>query len=60
MRTRRPSRANKRLIREATASLALADLPDRIAEARASDEGQEGIAAFLEKRAPRWSDSAGS
>lgn len=26
----------------------------RIADARASDEGREGIAAFLEKRAPVW------
>jgi len=27
---------------------------DRIAELRVSDEGQEGMAAFLEKRPPRW------
>ncbi len=27
---------------------------ERIAELRASDEGQEGIAAYLEKRKPRW------
>jgi methylglutaconyl-CoA hydratase len=27
----------------------------RIADARASDEGKEGIAAFLEKRNPNWS-----
>ena len=27
----------------------------RIADARASDEGKEGIAAFLEKRKPNWS-----
>ena len=52
--------AAKRMIREATASLALPDLPERIAEVRASAEGQEGIAAFLEKRAPRWSGSTGS
>lgn len=26
----------------------------RIADARASDEGQEGLGAFLEKRAPAW------
>jgi methylglutaconyl-CoA hydratase len=52
--------ANKRLVRDATASLALPDLPSRIAEARASAEGQEGIAAFLEKRPPRWLSSAGS
>jgi methylglutaconyl-CoA hydratase len=52
--------ANKRLVRDATESLDIAHLPDRIAEARAGDEAQEGITAFLEKRAPRWSDSAGS
>lgn len=52
--------ANKRLVRDATASLALPDLVDRIAEARASAEGQEGIAAFLEKRTPRWLSSADS
>lgn len=52
--------ANKRLVRDATASLALPDLPERIAEARASAEGQEGIAAFLEKRLPRWLSSADS
>lgn len=51
---------NKRLVRDATASLTLPDLPDRIASARAGAEGQEGIAAFLEKRQPRWSSSAGS
>ncbi|MGH2499586.1 MAG: enoyl-CoA hydratase-related protein [Candidatus Limnocylindria bacterium] len=28
---------------------------ERIADIRASDEGQEGLRAFLEKRAPRWS-----
>jgi len=27
----------------------------RIADARASDEGKEGVAAFLEKRKPNWS-----
>jgi methylglutaconyl-CoA hydratase len=52
--------ANKRLVRDATASLALPDLAERIAAARASAEGQEGIAAFLEKRPPAWSISAGS
>ena len=26
----------------------------RIAQRRTSDEGQEGLRAFLEKRAPRW------
>ena len=29
----------------------------RIARIRASDEGQEGIASFLDKRKPRWCDS---
>jgi methylglutaconyl-CoA hydratase len=33
-------------VREATAAM--------IAERRASDEGQEGLRAFLEKRKPRW------
>lgn len=31
-----------------------------IAERRASDEGQEGLRAFLEKRAPGWHDDASS
>jgi len=30
------------------------DSPDLIAEIRASDEGQEGLTAFLEKRKPNW------
>jgi methylglutaconyl-CoA hydratase len=51
---------NKRLVRDATASFALEDLPERLREARASDEGREGVTAFLEKRPPRWSTSAGS
>ena len=51
---------NKRLVRDMTASLALLDLPARIAEARASDEGHEGATAFLEKRFPRWLDSTDS
>jgi methylglutaconyl-CoA hydratase len=32
----------------------LAESARRIARARARDEGREGIAAFLEKRKPRW------
>ncbi len=30
------------------------DVASRIAAARASDDGREGIAAFLEKRPPKW------
>ena len=30
------------------------DTSRRIAEIRASDEGREGVAAFLEKRKPNW------
>ena len=52
--------ANKRLVRDLTASLTLTDLPDRIAEARAGSEGQEGLAAFVEKRDPAWLRSPGS
>ena len=52
--------ANKRLVRDLTASLALTDLPDRIAEARAGSEGQEGLAAFVEKREPTWLSSPDS
>jgi len=50
----------KRLVRDASAPLALPDLAERIARARAGDEGQEGVTAFLEKRKPRWASSAGS
>jgi len=32
----------------------IADTARRIADVRASDEGREGIAAFLEKRKPNW------
>ncbi|HSS66179.1 MAG TPA: enoyl-CoA hydratase/isomerase family protein [Gammaproteobacteria bacterium] len=32
------------------------DTSKRIAEVRASDEGKEGVTAFLEKRRPRWSN----
>jgi methylglutaconyl-CoA hydratase len=48
----------KRLIRDVAGrpvddALAL-ETARRIAQARASDEGREGIASFLEKRRPRW------
>lgn len=49
---------SKRLIRDvwAAAPADLAELTSsRIAERRASAEGQEGMGAFLEKRKPRWS-----
>lgn len=46
--------ACKRLVREATTSLALPDLPERIAAARASSEGVQGVAAFLAKEEPPW------
>ncbi len=32
----------------------VADTCERIARIRVSDEGQEGLGAFLEKRSPRW------
>jgi methylglutaconyl-CoA hydratase len=32
----------------------LADTAERIAQIRASDEGREGVASFLEKRKPSW------
>ncbi len=32
----------------------IADTAERIAEIRASDEGREGLSAYLEKRKPNW------
>jgi methylglutaconyl-CoA hydratase len=52
--------AAKRLIRDSTAAWTLPDLPERIAAIRMTDEGREGIAAFLEKREPRWLTSSDS
>jgi methylglutaconyl-CoA hydratase len=49
--------ASKRLLRDATAALHLPDLARRITTARMSDEGREGLDAFLEKRAPSWAPS---
>jgi methylglutaconyl-CoA hydratase len=40
----------KRLVRD----LASVDTAELIARLRAGDEGQEGMAAFLDKRPPRW------
>lgn len=51
--------AAKRLVREVDGRLP-ADVSeltvDRIARARVSAEGQDGLRAFLEKRAPRWQE----
>ena len=41
--------SNKETLEEALSSTA-----KMIAEIRASEEGQEGMAAFLEKRKPKW------
>jgi methylglutaconyl-CoA hydratase len=52
----RATRHAKRLVLERP------DGPDtarRIAERRVSDEGQEGLRAFLERRRPAWADRAG-
>jgi methylglutaconyl-CoA hydratase len=45
---------SKRLVRDATMSLTLPDLAERIAAVRTGPEGQEGLTAFLEKRGPAW------
>ncbi|CAP42906.1 enoyl-CoA hydratase/isomerase family protein [Bordetella petrii] len=49
---------SKRLIRElagrAIDAEVLEDTAARLAAQRATEDGREGIAAFLEKRAPRW------
>jgi len=44
--------------RPITAQL-MADMAERIARARASEEGREGVRAFLEKRSPAWFGQAG-
>jgi methylglutaconyl-CoA hydratase len=50
--------AAKRLVRELAFrpidDSVVADTAERIAQARASDDGREGIASFLEKRKARW------
>lgn len=51
-------REAKRLVQDVagaplTADL-IADTAERIADIRSSDEGKEGVAAFLEKRKPGW------
>jgi len=51
-------RESKRLVQEVAGrfidSDLLADTAERIARIRASDEGREGVRAFLEKRSPAW------
>jgi methylglutaconyl-CoA hydratase len=51
-------REAKRLVREVAGvpidDAMLADTADRIAAIRASNEGREGVASFLEKRKPSW------
>jgi methylglutaconyl-CoA hydratase len=47
----RAARAAKRLVLERPDG---AETARRIAERRTSDEGQEGLRAFLERRAPSW------
>jgi methylglutaconyl-CoA hydratase len=49
----RAARAAKRLVLDAP--LEAAETARRIAERRTSDEGQEGLHAFLERRRPSWS-----
>jgi methylglutaconyl-CoA hydratase len=50
--------AAKRLVHEVADrpidEVLMADTAERIAAARASDDGREGVAAFLQKRKPRW------
>jgi methylglutaconyl-CoA hydratase len=36
----------------------MADMAARIATARASEEGREGVRSFLEKRSPAWVKAA--
>jgi methylglutaconyl-CoA hydratase len=49
----------KRLVRDATAGLALPDLAVRLASVRAAPEAQEGLAAFLAKQKPGWVIASG-
>ena len=51
------ARAAKRLVLERPDGLAT---ERRIAERRTSDEGQEGLRAFLEKRHPSWASKSSS
>ncbi|MDQ3995271.1 MAG: enoyl-CoA hydratase-related protein [Actinomycetota bacterium] len=53
----RAVRAAKRLVREPPHA---ADLPRVAARLRTSDEGQEGLRAFLDKRQPAWRSGSSS
>ncbi|HEY0834141.1 MAG TPA: enoyl-CoA hydratase/isomerase family protein [Azospirillum sp.] len=44
--------------RKPTDAAVIRDTAERIATIRASDEGREGLGAFLEKRKPRWLSAA--
>ena len=56
-------RACKRLVQDVAAApideALRADTARRIADIRASDEGREGVQAFLNKRTPSWLPGAG-
>jgi methylglutaconyl-CoA hydratase len=53
--------ASKQLVRDATGTMALPDLAERLAVTRAGNEAREGLDAFLGKRPPAWSpESPGS
>lgn len=51
-------RESKRLVQDVAGRAIddglLTETADRVANVRASDEGKEGVRAFLEKRTPRW------
>jgi len=53
-------RESKRLVQDVAGRIIdeplIDDTARRIARIRASDEGREGVASFLEKRAPAWRD----
>ena len=54
---------SKRLVRDVTAmpmDRALAEMAERSAQFFASEEAREGIAAFAEKRRPRWVTESGA
>jgi methylglutaconyl-CoA hydratase len=52
----RHAKALVKHIRDEGVEAAARGMPGRIARQRASAEGQEGLSAFLERRAPSWKD----